>query len=84
MELLIILALLAVVSTLNIVCFFIGAKVGQKVVKGESVEIPTINSMQMYRERQERKEAEAKQSEIEKLMHNIEVYDGTGNGQQDV
>ena len=31
--------LIAVISTLNIVCFFIGAKVGQKVVKGEELKV---------------------------------------------
>jgi hypothetical protein len=73
-----------VVSTLNVVCFLFGAKVGQKVDKGESIEIPTLNPLEAYREHKDRKEAEREQDKIATIMHNIETYDGTGNGQRDV
>ena len=73
-----------VVSILNVVCFLIGAKVGQKVDKGESIEIPSLNPMKAYREREDRLQAEKEQNAIETVMHNIEVYDGTSNGQKDV
>lgn len=76
--------LILTVSILNVGCFFVGAKVGQKVVKGEEVELPSINPLKAYREAQERKQAE-KEAEInETIMHNIEVYDGTSAGQKDV
>ena len=68
----------------NIFCFMIGAKVGQKVVKGEEVKLPTLDPMKAYREHQERKEAQAEQDRIDVIMKNIDSYDGTGNGQKDV
>ena len=37
--------LLAVMGITNILCFVIGARVGQKVTKGEPVELPTVNPM---------------------------------------
>lgn len=80
MELLIILT----VGTLCIVCFFFGAKVGQTVVKGEPIELPTLNPMKAIREHQDRKEAEREADKFETLMHNIDAYDGTGKGQKDV
>ena len=80
MELLTILA----IGTLNIVCFFVGAKVGQKVVKGEEIKIPAINPMQYYQEYKDKKEAEAEKSKIETILKNIDRYDGTANGQEDV
>lgn len=80
MELLIILA----VGTLNIVCFFIGAKVGQKVVKGEPIELPTINPLKAYREREDKKTAEKEQDKLATIMQNVEAYDGTGARQKDV
>ena len=80
MEILIILT----VSTLNIVCFFIGAKVGQKVVKGEPIELPSINPLKAYREAQDRKEAEREADRLDTILQNIEAYDGTGAGQKDV
>lgn len=72
------------VGILNIGCFFIGAKVGQKVVKGEPIEIPSLNPMKAYREAQERKEAEREADKLDTILQNIEAYDGTGAGQKDV
>lgn len=80
MEILIILA----VGALNIVCFFVGAKVGQTVNKGEPLEAPGLNPMQAIREARERKEARREQSKFDTIMQNVEVYDGTGAGQKDV
>ena len=77
-------ALILVVGALNIVCFFIGAKVGQTVAKGEDIKTPTVNPMQAIRERNDRKDAERAQERVEIIMQNIENYDGSGNGQKDV
>jgi hypothetical protein len=84
MEILLIALLIAVVSALNIVCFFVGAKVGQKVSKGEPIEMPSLNPMKVIQEHREQEEAKKKQNEIETIMRNIEKYDGTGYGQEDV
>lgn len=73
-----------VVGTLNAVCFFIGAKVGQKVVKGEPIELPSINPMKAYRESQDRKQAEKEADKLGTILANIEAYDGTSAGQKDV
>jgi hypothetical protein len=76
--------LLAVMGAVNIACFIIGAKVGQKVVKGEDIELPTINPMEIIRERQDKKQAQMEQDKLDTIMRNIEAYDGTGKGQEDV
>ena len=76
--------LMAIVGTLNIVCFFIGAKVGQTVSKGETIEMPTINPIKIYNEHIDRKEQEREQKRLDTILHNIENYDGTPNGQEDV
>ena len=76
--------LLAVMAASNILCFLIGAKVGQKVVKGEEVQLPTINPMEAYREHQERKEAQREKDKIDTILRNIDNYDGTPNGQEEV
>ena len=69
---------------LCIACFLIGAKVGQKVSKGEDIKLPKVNPMELYREREAKREAQAEQNRIDTIMRNIESYDGTGNGQEDV
>ena len=76
--------LLAVMAMSNILCFLIGARVGQKVTKGEEIELPKVNPMEIVREHQERKEAARVQDKIEAIMRNIDSYDGTPNGQEDV
>ena len=76
--------LLAITGLFNIICFVIGAKVGQTIVKGEKVETPNLNPFKAYRENQVRKEAEMKQGKLDTILRNIERYDGTSRGQEDV
>lgn len=77
-------AIILTVGTLNIVCFFIGAKVGQKVAKGEKIETPNLNPMQAIRERQDKKAAQIEQDRIDIIMQNVEAYNGTSQGQKEV
>ena len=80
--------LLLVMGITNLACFIVGAKVGQMVSKGESIEAPTINPAEILREqrerREERRQAEAEQEKIDTILQNIERYDGTSIGQKDV
>ena len=76
--------LLVVFSLSNILCFLIGARVGQKVTKGEEVQLPTVNPMELYREQQARKEADRIKNKYETIMRNIDNYDGTSQGQEEV
>lgn len=73
-----------VVGIMNILCFVIGARVGQKVSKDEDIELPSINPFEAIRERESRREAEAEQKRIDTILRNIEAYDGSGIGQEDV
>lgn len=76
--------LLAVMAASNILCFMVGAKVGQKVVKGESVELPSLNPMDAVREHQSKRQAEMELDKVSTILQNVEAYDGTSNGQKDV
>ena len=69
---------------LNIACFIIGAKVGQTVVKGEKVEMPNLDLLKAYRSREAKKEAKIKQEKLDTVLRNIDRYDGTSKGQEDV
>jgi hypothetical protein len=74
--------LLLVVGALNIVCFFVGAMVGQKVGRGETLKIP--DPVEAIQAKKERKEARREADRYETIMQNIDRYDGTGNGQREV
>lgn len=79
--------LVLVIGILCIVCFFVGARVGQKVVRGEEIKTPDIsklNPMNIKKEREQKYEAEKEKNKLETILKNIERYDGTDAGQEDV
>lgn len=76
--------LVLTVGALCIGCFLIGAKVGQSVSKGEDIKLPTVNPIKAVREHNAKKEAEMQQDKLDTILRNIECYDGTGKGQEDV
>jgi len=80
--------LVLTVGTLCIVCFFVGAKVGQAASKGERIETPELNPVKAFKEHQERKAAEREHNEeqrkLDTIIRNIEAYDGTTRNQEDV
>lgn len=76
--------LIVAVGIMNIACFFVGSVVGQKVSKDEPIEVPKIEPLKAIREHEDRKEAKREQDRLEAIMRNIDNYDGTGQGQEDV
>lgn len=76
--------LLLVMGVTNVACFIIGARVGQKVQKGEEIKMPSVNPLQAVRERDAKREAQHEQEKIDTILRNIERYDGTPAGQEDV
>ena len=76
--------LIAAVAASNILCFLVGARVGQQAVKGEEIEMPTVNPIEVYREHRAKQEARWEQDRVDTILRNIESYDGTSYGQEDV
>ena len=77
-------AIIITMAISNISCFYIGLKVMQTVFKGKDVEMPKISPTAIIQDRAEKREAKEKQEKMEKIQANIERYDGTPMGQQDV
>ena len=71
------------VGILNIVCFFLGAKIGQKVANNEPIETPTINPFKAYQEHMEQKEVQDEMDKLEKTLANIDNY-GTNKPQMKI
>lgn len=78
------LIILAISGLFNILCFIIGAKVGQSVAKGETISTPNFNPLETIRKNQARKEVSKEEDKKNAILRNIERYDGTGRGQEDV
>lgn len=72
-----------IASTLNIVCIFIGIRIGRK-MEGKANPIQLKTPMQMVKERQDKKEEEYQKHRNDIISQNIDKYDGTGYGQIDV
>lgn len=78
---------IALVIVTGVICLFsfvVGAKVGQTVSKGEEIKTPVISPLKAYKEHEAKREAQKEQERIDTIMQNIEKYDGTSNGQEDV
>ena len=79
--------LILAVGLICALCFILGAKVGQKVVRGEEIKTPdmsALNPIKKYEEHREKKEAEKELEKLDVILKNIERYDGTEAGQEDV
>ena len=76
--------LVAVVGLLCVICFIVGAVVGQAATNGVEIKSPIASPIKAFKEHEAKKEAEMEQHRIDVIMRNIEAYDGTGRGQEDV
>ena len=74
----------AVMGLVNLLCFLVGAKVGMAVKKDEEIKLPSVNPVEVVKEHIDKREARMEQDRIDKIMQNIERYDGSPNGQVDV
>lgn len=77
-------ALVLTVGALCIGCFLVGAKVGQTVSKGEDIKLPTANPVEAYRQHEAKAENRKAQERIDTILRNMENYDGTSNGQEEI
>jgi hypothetical protein len=78
-----IIILIVSIGAINILCFLIGAKTGQKVIKGETVELPNVNPVKAINEYKEDKRQKKEEENFNINLENIDNYDGTGLGQKD-
>ena len=83
MEFLVI-AIFLLMTAANVVCFVIGAKVGQSVSKSETIEIPRMNPLEAIREHAAEKQSNREQERMATIVENMENYDGTSYGQKEV
>ena len=70
--------LIIVVGLFNIACFIVGVKAG----RGDEMKAPS--AIKIYNEHREKIEADKETEKINTILTNIERYDGTGAGQEDV
>ena len=67
-----------------LLAFILGAKIGQKIVKGEEVKVELPNPIKMISEHREKKEVEKELEKLDIITENIDNYDGTGAYQKEI
>lgn len=76
------------VGTFELLAFLLGVRTAQKLIKGEVVELPNMNPIKAYQdakiEHQIKQQELKEQEELNKVMTNIDNYDGTSLGQIDL
>lgn len=70
-----------IVSGLNIVCFLIGAIVGQRVLERKPV---IVNPVEEIKKVKIEKEVSKEEQKFQDIMDNIDAYDGTSIGQKKI
>ena len=70
-----------ILSISNIICFLIGAIVGQRVNKGKEV---ITTPSKVIQEHKQKKEKKFEEEYFKTIMDNIDAYDGSELGQKDI
>lgn len=72
------------ISAINLLCFYFGVRIGQKVAKKEEIKIEGLNPVKVIDTINQSKEDKKEQERMRIIAENIDNYDGTGLGQQDI
>lgn len=68
-----------------IIAFVSGTIIGQKLSKNEKIEVNPIKAINEYtEERQNKKEIKIENDKTETMLRNIDRYDGSGIGQEEI
>ena len=78
-----ILILIVSIGLMNVLCFLIGARTGQKAVKGEDITLPNLNPIEAVKSYEEKRQEEIEEYNFNTNLENLEMYDGTSYGQKD-
>ena len=72
------------ISTINLLCFYFGFRIGQKTTNNEVLKLPNVNPVRIINAINESKEESKEQERRRIIAENIDNYDGTGLNQRDI
>lgn len=74
-----------ILIVINIITLLIGVKIGMSVANKKDITLNPIKAIQQHKEeRQEQKEIALKEKQYKTMMKNIDNYDGTSLGQEEI
>lgn len=72
------------ISTINLLCFYFGVRIGQKAAKKEEIKIEGLNPVKVIETINQSNEDKKEQERMRIISENIDNYDGTGLNQQNI
>lgn len=76
---------LVILGIFMLLSFLLGAYIGQKVVKGEKIEVNPIKTIENHLDdMHDKKKMQQEISKFDIMLENIDNYDGTGIGQKEI
>ena len=76
METILIIFIIVSIGIINILCFLVGARVGQKVVNKEEIKLPNINPIAAVKEYEKNKKIEEADKKYKEDLEAINNYNG--------
>ena len=74
-----------ILIVINLITLLIGVKIGLSASNKKDITLNPIKAYQEHKEeKQEQKEANLKERQMKTMLKNIDNYDGTGFGQQEI
>ena len=84
MDTLEIVLLVTITGGIQAMCYYIGYKLAKKSEGNSQLTNVTVNPFKLYEKKMSKKKAKEESDRMEKILANIENYDGTSRGQIDV
>lgn len=74
-----------VIVVINLITLIIGVKIGISAANKKDITLNPMKAIKEHREEQrEQKEADLKERQMKTMLKNIDNYDGTGFGQENI
>ena len=74
-----------IIVVINLITLIIGVKIGMSVANKKDITLNPIKAIQEHKEEKiEQKEADLKDKQLKTMLKNIDNYDGTEFGQEEI
>ena len=74
-----------IIVVINLLTLIIGVKIGMSVASKKDISLNPIKAIQEHKEEKiEKKEADLKDRQLKTMLKNIDNYDGTDFGQEEI
>ena len=74
-----------ILCSINVITLIVGVKIGMSVANKKDLTLNPVKAIKEHNEeKQEKREADLKEKQIKTMLKNIDNYDGSGFGQEQI